>query len=365
MAREFKVNEVVKQGAVISVILADRNNPIIINLNNNMVCSYSGREVKNFPAGKYDISAIKDNIVYLKMFECMCNREANEICRLLRKVELFANNPELLENTSVCYLANECPKGFIQWLKNTGREPTENSLALYKENKIINNLKKEHKEMYDFLFSAPSPYTNINRIHKTYLNMSEELRTKFIKIFKVSMKKFSWNFTVDLENFIRTLFWGDTWTWHNMTVPKNWEELLNTDRDFMWNLKNIEAITKKELEKKMIENENKIREIEKLSNEEFTIIVPKTLQDFTKEGEMQHNCVGYFYHEDVAEGDALIYFIRHTNNPNVSYITNRYNTYCNETVESRKIFNQINDDKRARNLITEIDKLITSILSNE
>ena len=131
---------------------------------------------------------------------------------------------------------------------------------------------------------------------------------------------------------------------------KEWNEMVNTNLSY-------------NIEEKIIGNENKIRTIEELSNDIFVVVVPKTLQDFTDEGNMQHNCVGHFYHSSIAKGENLIYFIRKKSTPNHSYITNRYCIRNKKTVETRMFANAYNGDEEARALIKEIDKKILSLLS--
>ena len=80
---------------------------------------------------------------------------------------------------------------------------------------------------------------------------------------------------------------------------------------------------------------------------------------------MQNNCVGYYYHDSMARGRDLIYFIRYTATPNRSYITNRYNVYDEQTVESRIKNNDNNNDSKARELIKRIDEKIRELLSAE
>ena len=57
MAGQFKINEITKQGTVVTVVLADRKKPITIDIGKSSIISYSGKSVKNFPAGIYDTSA--------------------------------------------------------------------------------------------------------------------------------------------------------------------------------------------------------------------------------------------------------------------------------------------------------------------
>jgi hypothetical protein len=89
------------------------------------------------------------------------------------------------------------------------------------------------------------------------------------------------------------------------------------------------------------------------------------MEDFTNEGNMQNNCVGYFYHDSIARRHNLVYFIRKATNPNHSYITNRYDISYKRTVESRKVNNDNNNDKSALELIKTIDSRIRELLEKE
>ena len=101
------------------------------------------------------------------------------------------------------------------------------------------------------------------------------------------------------------------------------------------------------------------------ANDKFTIVVPKTMQDFTDEGKMQNNCVGSYYHDSIADHQNLIYFIRKTSNPNKSYITCRYNLHYGKTTEFRTVNNNDVEDENAIELIDKLDKYITLKLRKE
>lgn len=53
---------------------------------------------------------------------------------------------------------------------------------------------------------------------------------------------------------------------------------------------------------------------------ELTVVFPKSEEDFINEGNQQHNCVGS-YPNSVRRGNCVIFFIRHRNEPNKSFIT--------------------------------------------
>ena len=369
MARIYTITGIEKNGLIVTVTIEGKANPVIFDMAHLSFTSYTGRDIQRFPVGSYCFK--KDSfsgIIPKLLFNALLSNSKGDVRNNLSKIELFINNPEILGDIHYCSeLADECPKGFIKWLKDNGKTPTEENLTDYKRVIALKRMTQEDKEVYELLFGTEnSPYYQYSDTYKEcYFSMSAELRHKFNKILKVSIKALSWQLkdemTTFIDRFIRNKGWN---SWYNNEYrPDNWKELLNTNRTFKWNTKNLIANARKEMENKIIKNENKIRAIEELSNDTFIVVVPKTLQDFTDEGNMQHNCVGYFYHGSIAQGDNLIYFIRKKSSPNHSYITNRYMVMRHETVETRMFANAYNGDEEARALIKEIDKKILSLLS--
>ena len=368
MSRVYNITGIEKNGLIVTVTIEGKANPVIFDMAHLSFTSYTGRDIQRFPVGSYCFE--KDSfsgIIPKLLFNALLSNSKGDVRDNLSKVELFINNPEILGDIHYCSeLANECPKGFIKWLKDNDKTPTKENLTDYKRTMALKRMTQEDKEVYELLFGTEnSPYYEYSEAYKEcYFSMSSELRHKFNKILKVSIKSLSWylknEMTTFIDRFIRNRGWR---SWCDEYRPDNWEELLNTDRSFKWNTENIIASAKKAWKDKIIKNENKIRAIEELSDDTFVIVVPKTLQDFTDEGDMQHNCVGHFYHNSIAAGKNLVYFIRKKSTPNRSYITNRYNVESKETVETRLFANAYNDDDEAIALIKEIDKKITSLLS--
>lgn len=367
MARTYVITGITKNGTVVTVNIEGRAKPVKYDMTTRSMTSFTGRDIMRFPVGDYDTRAIRDNVVDRLLFSCLMNNSLNSIRSSLARLELYINNPELLEN--VRYPSNipdSCPKGFIKWLKDNDKELSTENLHTYEMMKALEKLNKEHKEVFELLFTQPnSPYLgNYTRQHWYAIELTESQRTKFDKILKTSLKGVNWYLFNQMDRFIRKIYLGQDWSsYQHEYRPENWEELLDTDRSFQWNYDNISALGKGQWEKLIISHEDKIRKIEELSNDRFVVIVPKTLEEFTDEGNQQRNCVGHYYHDSIARGDNLVYFIRHTGTPTRSYLTNRYSTYGKETVETRLYRNEWNDDKDALELIKEIDKMITSLLS--
>ena len=135
--------------------------------------------------------------------------------------------------------------------------------------------------------------------------------------------------------------------------------MIDTNRTFSYNFDQIK-INLNDLENKTIlDNEKQITFLETVDFGDYIIKVPSKMADFTDEGNQQHNCVGYHYHDSIRENKNLIYFLRKKNSPAKSYVTCRYNIQKLATVEYLATCNSTVKDKQAVEVIKEIDKLIT------
>lgn len=56
----------------------------------------------------------------------------------------------------------------------------------------------------------------------------------------------------------------------------------------------------------------------------YTVVLPKNIQDLVTEGNEMHHCVGS-YRDRVADGETLIVFVRHKDTPDKCYITAQIN----------------------------------------
>lgn len=345
----YYVTNIEKIGSEI-VITLDNGKTVKYDCKENIMTSYTNRKVKNFPSA---ISAgpVDMNNTGLRWALCEVSGYRNNLMpKSFKKLEMFINDLDLIDTCLSVYIPNECPKGYIKYLRENNKKISYGSLALFKASKKLNK--------NDLIV-----FSHIMNVHKYcadwYLNLSSDDRNKFNKIFNVSAKEFNWNLREDFINWCYTCFENSETI---ETLGDRWIDFLDDNRNFKYNANLIKTLLNKKRGEKIIENELKIKAIEKLSNDTYTIKVPETLKDFTDEGQMQNNCVGSYYHESIANGENLIYFIRLTKSPEKSYITNRYRIAFKTTVESRKINNTSNNDIQAKELIKQIDKMIAELL---
>lgn len=356
----YHITEVKKDKNILSFIVEGKELPIIYDIEKDSITSCTGRKLKFFPNTTQSISLSHVDLLFITAFSKYSNRQNRVKC-----IEKYLPYPELLENIfDADDIPPECPKGFVQWLKENNKQLNLKTYVEFDVRKKLSTMPKENTEIVNFLTTGNNSPFGINSlfIRKSYFEMTEEERHIFNKICKTSMKSFSWTMQYDAR-FFASYISNNSFDNFGNSCCKDWAKYVDTNRDFRYNSDILASITKERKSLIIIEQENKIKEIENLSNEEFVIVVPKTLQDFTDEGKMQNNCVGYFYHNSIANGENYIYFIRKKSSPLHSYITNRFNIYQNRTVETRKVNNSFNDDENARKLIKKIDEKICELLN--
>lgn len=354
MAEHFMTG-ITKEGSVILIALNDRPNPIRYNCNTGELTSFTGRVVKHFPQS-CSIGNVSEGV---RWAICVTmERIESGYASDFERVEKYIAVLDLIHNPY--RVPNECPQGYIKWVRDNEKDISIESLADFQNEQKVKLLTKEDKEVYEKLCTG---FCNSDRCVVWWLNeKNTTLRQKFRQMFKATIKSFTWNMYNDLCNWYRFFItqqnglftWGD-----------NWFENLDGNRDFRYNIKTCEEQRDKARNEKILANEEKIRSITEIQHDKFVIIVPSSMDDFTKEGQMQNNCVGSYYHDSIARGDNLIYFIRKKETPNRSYITNRFNVGCQRTVETRQINNRDNNDREALILIKEIDKKIRELLTSK
>ena len=320
--------------------------------------SYTGRVVKRLPkvvTDEYNLNGWCRDVEYRILQRIRDLGKVGERVYAIDHLKVYerylsGNNLDLIEGLGDYEIAREIPKGFLKWCRDNERKANTDALNEYTALQYIKSLNDLDKKFYEYL---DSKRINLRIIRK--LNLVSIFR----QIFNTTRKSGDiWSVYEDVRALIDKL----------TRIEKTFTEdeiksALDTNRDFKHNVDILDNYINRERNNKILENENKYREIETLSNDSYTIIVPKSMEDFTKEGKMQNNCVGYYYHDSIAEGENFVYFIRKTEKPEKSYITCRYNIWAKETREYRTVNNNGVGDNKAIELIHTVDKMIEQIMS--
>lgn len=362
MATTPKAIKAWKDKGVFYVQVSGKNKPITYSLETGKITSYTGREIITTPRFERnsELSCIEQLIVYAMK---SCKKDFS-------KLDIWLSYPDLLENINIYSLdslPNECPKGFVNWLRKNNKPLAYWTLEEFEEEQNFKKLTPKDAEMYQFLKENSELSENFLR---NYLKLSADIRKTLNKILTNSFKKpLIWYLRSEVECILRMAFtslgsnfYFSYYSNHaSAYIRDDATKYFDPNRDIAYNLKNVITVLNKEKEKRIISQEDKIREIEKLSNSYYTIVVPSCLEDFTKEGKMQNNCVGSYYHDNIERGIDFIYFIRKSETPDQSYITCRFNKSWNETIEKKTKNNNSVQDDSARELIKKIDEKIKEL----
>lgn len=350
-----RFTSITKEGSIIIMQTDEREQPFKFNCAEKKLYSFTGRQVSTVNPilrncarnSSYGVSLLIDALI-----ACVNNHDHDYI----NKMEMFIPYLDIIDTSDIYAVPDTLPKGYIKWIKENNVGINKATLEQFLMEQKAKKMPKAIVEIYNMLEEKYGRGYTLNN----FLSMKDEDKEIFCKIFKTSMKSFNWNFSQDMENFMFCILNASSNRFS--TFPAEWKEYADTNKDFAHNKITILKMKDKIKNEKILSWESKFSAIETLSNDAYTIIIPKTMEEFIDEGKQQNNCVGSYYHNAMAGNRQIIYFIRRKFNPNKSYITNRYSVGKRATVETRMVNNTANTDIIARNLITRIDEMITDIL---
>ena len=239
-----------------------------------------------------------------------------------------------------CYV-NECPKGYINFVKETNTPINYETIKEYVIKKKVGNIGFQITKNYsifsleevDKICSKKGIITNI--VKNSWAK--ENLHVCFGSILSVinDYKK-----AIDFDILLSLLNDSDTFE----TYKKKVLDVYDAEQNIL-------------LSKQL----KKLNFVNNKTFDNYTIVVPQSIYDLQEEGNNMHNCVGHYYNHNIIEGSALIYFIRESNNVNKSFVTCRYDTQKKETVEARAFSNK-NISSDVRCILNEIDYYINTFL---
>ena len=356
------VTTIEKIGPEFILHLDEKDMPIKYNVETRTITSYTGRTVKRFPAGVMGSKMLGyRGDYYFRNSDGKNEAELREILGLIsshskgcdgehiKAICLFWMYRDLWE--IICNLPNECPKGYIPWVKDNHRQINYSSLNDFKEEQLAKGFSQTQRETLKLLEPVLNEYYAVRRLDQRIRHNSKEQAHKLCKIFKVSMKSFSWNLTTDLNNFLNTC-----------EKCNNWADIVNTDRDFAFNNTLIKQYLDKHKDELIRIFEEKGKAITELTYGGLGVVIPLSIVDMIDEGNQQHNCVGRLYPDKVQGGRSYIYFIRSLDNMEKSYITCEYQPAQNKTTQALASCNQSFCDTNVNQLIEMVDKVLREVL---
>jgi hypothetical protein len=233
----------------------------------------------------------------------------------LINIETFWN---CLNDVDIYDVPEKNPKGFVEFCFNNKFLLSQNNLEIYqivKKNNLINDRDK--------LFQLKWIYNNTIIYFPTLEALT---RKQILTILKLHSKT-------------REPLFSELMSFLNFN-PDGVFELIDSGKDIK---KIIQFLKDKENEE--INRGIKATQtfyspaIDGIIHGDLIVVVPQSIEDLIDEGTQQHNCVGEYYNERIAEGEDFIFFIRKKSNPKESYITCRYNISDEELAEINTRFN--------------------------
>lgn len=351
----MSIQSITKDGSIMVISLNERDNPVKVDCRDFSVISFTGRTVKRLPSmvtenlynqpyGIREVVAILKGIKNSNVGDCDYSRYVE----LFKQIEPFLTVLELLDS-----VPESCPKGFIKFVMDNDLRISRNSLNLFLAEKSIKNMSESDKETLKIIREH---YTSTNSRYIEITKLPIEKLKVFLKLFRNTMKSFSWNVDSDITAFLNI-------TEKTPKFKDNWTELVDMNRDFAKNTELLVKLRDKEKEDKIILTENRIREITKIETENYCIVVPENLEDFTNEGKQQNNCVGYYYHDSIMDGENAVYFIRKKSSPEKSNTTCRFRFAMCRTVEYRVVNNGEVKNAEILDLISRVDNFLSGLFS--
>lgn len=300
---------------------------------------------------------LNENLLFLILMGAKDSQWERRLANTLMRIESWLSYMDLLDLSYLerpwqasSYLATLLRIGvngnYIKWLRKNNLKVNDKTYKDYNCDRIALSVgkNKEDNKIVKLLIECFGFYPNI------FSNFTIELQKKLIKSLKVDFK----NYEYPCQH--RTLK-------DMLTTYPHLEKYYDDNRGLDYNCKMLKNILDAEKEKIIIEKEQVIYPLENLDLGDLQIVVPHSLADFTDEGNQQHNCVGNYYHDSIAQGRNLIYFIRKKENPSKSYITCRFNIDSNQTIEYRTINNQyVSTGMLPPTTLAEIDFAIRGLI---
>lgn len=273
--------------------------------------------------------------------------------RGLRTTEWLYNYMDLLDEPFKLdgLQRSTCPKGYINWLKETNQKINVNTLKKYNIMLKFPNLASKllDKILSDYRYcdtQSTDKYIEIYSILYDKCNLDKLIRN--------SIKNFDWNISeqvIDLVNYIVEC------NKHEIS----WLNYIDSNRDLRHNINTLKTIINEKKYAHLGENLRKLNFINDLEVGEYVVVVPQNVNDLVNEGQQQNNCVGSYYNTHIERGTDLIYFLRYKDNKEKSVVTCRYNIVYHTTVEARiKNNSYISNEQGA--IINDIDKIINQNL---
>jgi hypothetical protein len=332
----------------IYTFLKDDSPVLYFSCRDNVLTNKDGKALKGIAPAYWCTQENNTKLLQIAINNIVKNPDRKFYVKKFNVIESCLAYPDIA--TSFADLPSDFPKGFADYCKKNELNFSQYALDKFNLEKAMSRLPKDVVELLAVTEKASSHIkSKINEL----LNEKEiDFLVLTNKVFKTQLKENLWELDRIID-FIAIYLAGKK-QYKNAIL-----QMIDTNRTFSYNANQIKCNLEDLQNKDILNNEKQIAFLETVDFGDYIIKVPAQMADFTDEGNQQHNCVGYHYHNSIRRNENLVYFLRKKDNPTRSYITCRYNMQRSSTVEYLATCNSTVKDENAVKVIKEIDKLIT------
>lgn len=332
----------------IYTFLKDNSPVLYFSCRDNVLTNKDGKALKGIAPAYWCTQENNTKLLQVAINNIVKNPTIKSYVKRFNVIESCLAYPDII--TSFSDLPSDFPKGFADYCKRMNLNFSQATLDAFNLEKTKASLPKDILELLAVTEKSPSYIKNkINGL----LNKKEiDFLVLTNKVFKTQLKENIWELDT-IANFL-AVYVSCRKEYKNAVL-----QMIDTNRTFNYNVDLIKCNLNDLENKDILNNEKQIAFLETVDFGDYVIKVPSRMADFTDEGNQQHNCVGYHYHNSIRNNENLVYFLRKKDNPTKSYVTCRYNRQKLATVEYLATCNSTVRDEKAVKVIKEIDKLIT------
>lgn len=321
--------EVSRNKNIMSFLAEGKTKPYTFDINTGILYSMQNKPLKNLPStlhGYLGRHKSDDAVIYL-MREMIDNYYSFPHEGWSFKLSMYPMNAKMF------MIADKMQSiGYVPITKGYYRELTESNLLLVDEHfKLFAKYVKETDEptIYDFVNEVyPIAWAEENGIEVNevftveFINklLNANYTEKQLKyIISVVCRGGMYFFTDRQGNFSYYSFLEKIDTYFHFCDVLD----IKYEKDFYRgyiNAQRMYLVHKAEFDNLAIQKQYQKHNFA-FENDEFTIVIPQTSEDFKDEATQQGNCVYSCYLEYVVRGETNVVFIRKKSNPDKSYIT--------------------------------------------
>lgn len=307
----------------IKIEISGTNGFYRFDINSGIFYGKKGEAIKSLPVSTYTLrTALGYNIgnqnLYNVISEMLLSEGKNTVHYSKDKWLSLYNIAEKLDGMEIPYFRSDsfmrCVaehfEQFVKYVRKTksdntlmGQEWAENFTHYVEFEKAKDKLGKYYE------YFTPKMYHEI--IHNYSVELNEEI-WGILAYYLIKQKVWEYHgnsayCVVEYLNWCRY-------------IGKTPEKTASFTREYIETKKAFELKKEKYDNEKMKKSFAKHKKAFEFTFGNYTIVIPKTVQDIVDEGVNMHHCVGS-YAQSVVDGDQYIIFIRHKDTPNKCYIT--------------------------------------------